>query len=53
MTQQAHINRVLILIPAVIVLLLVVVLVWPVNASRGIVLRPPFSGTYRVTSYFV
>ena len=32
--------------------LLVIVLVRPARAGGGIVLRPPFDGTYRVTAYF-
>ncbi len=52
MVHRTRVNPVLILIPTVLVLLFVIVFVRPVNAGRGIVLRPPFAGIYRVTSYF-
>ena len=52
MILKMHFNPVLVLTLVVIVLLLVVVLVRPVNAGRGIILRLPFNGIHRVTSYF-
>jgi len=52
MAHKALFNHTLILTLAMTALLLSVALVWPVRADGGIVLRPPFDGTYRVTAYF-
>ena len=53
MKQKACINSVLILfLVATAPLLPSALPVRPVHAGGGIVLRPPFDGTYRVTAYF-
>jgi murein DD-endopeptidase MepM/ murein hydrolase activator NlpD len=52
MARKASLNHILAPALAVTVLLLSTAPVWPVHAGGGVVLRPPFNGTYRVTAYF-
>jgi murein DD-endopeptidase MepM/ murein hydrolase activator NlpD len=52
MKRKRHTTTVSILVLIVAVLSLSIVLAQPVNAGGGVVLRPPFNGTYRVTAYF-
>jgi murein DD-endopeptidase MepM/ murein hydrolase activator NlpD len=52
MAQEASVNHILILTLVVTALLLSILPVWPARAGGGIVLRPPFDGTYRVIAYF-
>jgi len=52
MARKTSLNHILALTLAVTVLLLSIAPVWPVRAAGGVVLRPPFNGTYRVTAYF-
>jgi murein DD-endopeptidase MepM/ murein hydrolase activator NlpD len=52
MAQKVHINHALTLTLVVAALSLSAAPVRPVQAGGGVVLHPPFNGTYRVTAYF-
>jgi murein DD-endopeptidase MepM/ murein hydrolase activator NlpD len=52
MAQKVSLNHILVLTLVMTALLLSIAPVWPVRAGGGVVLRPPFNGTYRVTAYF-
>lgn len=52
MKQKTHFTISVCVLMAAIALLLVVLFVLPVHAGGGIMLRPPFDGTYRTTAYF-
>ncbi|MDY7079792.1 MAG: hypothetical protein SXV54_23155 [Chloroflexota bacterium] len=52
MKQRTHIRPVLVYALIVAMLLPAVLSAQPVCAGGGIVLHPPFDGTYRVTAYF-
>ncbi len=52
MSQRTRIYPISISILLATTFFLAIVLVRSAEAGRGIVLRPPFAGTYRVTSYF-